>query len=145
MGCRITPIKIFIEKSRQYPYNNIIAIASIIAGYLFLLLMDCALHHEYKTICPFKLITGIPCPGCGMGRASLALLHGHIGESLYYNILCIPFTAAISISTIWLIRDLITKKNSFFSYIKQPLDRKWKFLLLFLILSTWILNIYHEI
>lgn len=138
-------INTFIKKSRQYPYNIIIALVSIIAGYCFLLLMDSGFHHEHTTVCPFKLITNIPCPGCGMGRASLALLHGHIRESLYYNILCIPFSTAILISTIWLFKDLITKRNSFFIYLKQSLNRRLKFLLFVLILITWILNIYHKI
>lgn len=36
-------------------------------------------------ICPFKWITGIPCPGCGMTRACLHFLSGNIEESFYYH------------------------------------------------------------
>jgi len=35
--------------------------------------------------CPFKLITGLNCPGCGIQRAIYALLHGHIVEAIQYN------------------------------------------------------------
>ena len=35
--------------------------------------------------CPFKLITGFSCPGCGIQRAIHAMLHGHITESIQYN------------------------------------------------------------
>jgi hypothetical protein len=48
--------------------------------------------------CPFNLITGIPCPGCGMTRAFLALARGDLITALHYN----PFSmllAAIIIFT----------------------------------------------
>lgn len=35
--------------------------------------------------CPFKLITGLQCPGCGSQRALHALLMGHVGEAISYN------------------------------------------------------------
>ncbi|MGN0370144.1 MAG: DUF2752 domain-containing protein [Butyrivibrio sp.] len=41
------------------------------------------------TTCPFYLITGIYCPGCGGTRALHALIHGHIIKSLYYHPLVI--------------------------------------------------------
>ena len=41
-------------------------------------------------LCPFRAITGIPCPGCGMTRAFCALAHGHILRAIRYNALS-PF------------------------------------------------------
>lgn len=35
--------------------------------------------------CPFRAVTGIPCPGCGMTRSTLALLTFDIKGFLYYN------------------------------------------------------------
>ena len=35
--------------------------------------------------CPFRLITGIPCPGCGMTRAFRALFRGDIEAAFYYH------------------------------------------------------------
>lgn len=40
--------------------------------------------------CPFRFITGLPCPGCGMTRALLALLKGHLAESIACNWMLIP-------------------------------------------------------
>ncbi len=36
-------------------------------------------------LCPLRTTTGIPCPFCGMTRAVVATVHGHLAESLRYN------------------------------------------------------------
>lgn len=35
--------------------------------------------------CPFKLFTGLQCPGCGGQRMAHALLQGHLQEAISYN------------------------------------------------------------
>jgi hypothetical protein len=35
--------------------------------------------------CPLRATTGIPCPLCGMTRACVAAVHGHLGVSLAFN------------------------------------------------------------
>lgn len=37
------------------------------------------------TVCPSKLIFHIPCPGCGVTRATMLVLHGQIKEALCLN------------------------------------------------------------
>ena len=39
--------------------------------------------------CPFYLMTGLDCPGCGGTRAALCLLHGRIANALHYNALAV--------------------------------------------------------
>jgi hypothetical protein len=46
------------------------------------------------SFCPFKVATGLPCPGCGMTRATVALLHGDAATSLFFHPLAVPMVAA---------------------------------------------------
>ncbi|MEA4919029.1 DUF2752 domain-containing protein [Proteiniphilum sp.] len=44
--------------------------------------------------CPFLLVTGYECPGCGSQRAIHSLLHFNIGAALRYNafmVLALPY------------------------------------------------------
>jgi hypothetical protein len=45
--------------------------------------------HQGPVICPFRAVTGLPCPTCGLVRTTAALLHGRIGEAVLTN----PFDA----------------------------------------------------
>lgn len=40
--------------------------------------------------CPFRLLTGLQCPGCGAQRFLHALLQGRVGEALAHNYFLIP-------------------------------------------------------
>ena len=42
----------------------------------------CALGSGAFVACPFKLVTGLRCPLCGMTRATLSLLRGDLPASL---------------------------------------------------------------
>lgn len=44
--------------------------------------------------CPIRLLTHLYCPGCGSGRAVIALLHGNLGVAFRQNpalIILLPF------------------------------------------------------
>jgi hypothetical protein len=54
-----------------------------------------ALVTSGPSLCPFKLMTGLPCPGCGMTRSVVALLHGDLTVSAYFHPLGAPFVLAM--------------------------------------------------
>lgn len=43
----------------------------------------------FGAMCPFKVFLHVDCPGCGLTRATIALLKGDISKSLHYNYTCI--------------------------------------------------------
>ena len=42
-------------------------------------------QYAFYPRCPFNLLTGLQCPGCGTTRALHHLLHGRIREALHLN------------------------------------------------------------
>jgi hypothetical protein len=54
---------------------------------------------EWLIHCPFKILTGLQCPGCGDQRALHALLCGHPLEAVSYNlflIVALPYLIAFA-------------------------------------------------
>ncbi len=56
------------------------------------------------TLCPFRLLTGHRCPGCGMGHAVVLAMRGRFAESFHYHALGIP---VLVWWTLWLGRELV--------------------------------------
>ncbi|MDE6853715.1 MAG: DUF2752 domain-containing protein [Muribaculaceae bacterium] len=52
-----------------------------VAAYYYL--VDPSAGFSFK--CPFRLLTGYDCPGCGIQRALHALLHGDVSKAWHYN------------------------------------------------------------
>ena len=50
----------------------------ILAYYIGMMLL-------FRRVCPFLMLTGYPCPGCGMTRALLCTLTGRFMEAVTYN------------------------------------------------------------
>jgi hypothetical protein len=48
--------------------------------------------------CPFKTMTGLDCPGCGITRSLHALLHGNVMRALDHNVL---FVVALVVGIVW--------------------------------------------
>lgn len=66
------------------------ALPSIILSMMIILIIT------RKFICPFYFLFDIPCPGCGMTRAYLALLKLDFYEALHYHgLFPVPFFWAI--------------------------------------------------
>jgi hypothetical protein len=57
------------------------------------------LPEQGLTLCPIRLLTGMPCPGCGMGHALVFALRGDFTASWHFHPLGIPL---LLLWTAWL-------------------------------------------
>ncbi|MBD3920540.1 DUF2752 domain-containing protein [Paenibacillus sp. PR3] len=74
--------------------GSLIACAGLLYLLIWLPLTDIGIP------CVFHLVTGLYCPGCGITRAALSLLHGQVAQALRYNPLV--FTLAPMYAVYWL-------------------------------------------
>lgn len=92
-------------------------------------------------ICPFKNFFHIPCPGCGLTRAFYKILAGDFKSAFYYNALSIPLFLFGIISILWIMKDLITKNNSYKKFINRNLPNYIIIIFVIITLINWIWNI----
>lgn len=55
----------------------------LIKIFSFLFIIGFSIYFLYK--CPFSFIFGVSCPGCGMTRSLLCLLHFDFSKAFYYH------------------------------------------------------------
>jgi hypothetical protein len=60
--------------------------------------------------CPFRTITGIACPGCGVTRLSASVVEGDLGEALVRDPAGVLFLAVLAVAAIASLGALVTKR-----------------------------------
>jgi hypothetical protein len=90
---------------------------------------------SFLPACPFRAITGIPCPTCGTGHAALALLHGHFLAALTCNPLTsiagVGFIAGGLIAPIWVLL------HGRLPAVPAPLPRAARMAIVLALLANW--------
>lgn len=78
----------------MYRRSTVIAIwLLLLAGAAYLFVFEPG-KTGFFPACPFRLLTGFTCPGCGTTRALHHILHGHFADAFMLNpllLLAIPF------------------------------------------------------
>jgi hypothetical protein len=119
------------------------------AGYGYLYYNIENLPSEAFRVCIIKNATGYPCPSCGATRAVSLLLEGNIIESIALNPFGILIAIIMTVFPVWVLTDVIQKKDSFYKAYKktESLIRKpWlASVLILLVLLNWIWNIYKNV
>jgi hypothetical protein len=73
----------FAARSKAAPY---LAGGLVLGGCVALAVVD---PTHGPTLCPFKAVTGLDCPGCGGTRAAHQLFTGHLGAAVDFNVLAV--------------------------------------------------------
>jgi hypothetical protein len=55
----------------------------------------------FLPVCPFRALTGLPCPTCGVTRSLLALAAGHPGTAISYSPLAVATILLALGSGVW--------------------------------------------
>ncbi|MCF8033885.1 MAG: DUF2752 domain-containing protein [Desulfarculaceae bacterium] len=95
-----------------------------------------------RTVCPFRALTGLPCPGCGMTGAMVLLCQGQLGAAVGMNPFCLLLASAALAALPWLAWDLIQKRNSFFEFLGRPWPKPLQGVLYLSLAANWAWNLY---
>ena len=120
-----------------------------LAGLFYLFYHIYTLQSQTFRVCIIKNVTGYPCPSCGTTRAVTLLLEGKIIESLLLNPFGIIVAIVMTIFPLWVLIDIILKKESFFRIYKKgetTIRKPWlASILILIVLLNWIWNIYKHL
>ena len=72
--------------SRRSVIAMLAVAAVVVAGVVIYSTFDPSASRWFPR-CPFLMLTGLKCPGCGTQRAFHALLHGDVLSALHFNAL----------------------------------------------------------
>jgi D-arabinose 1-dehydrogenase-like Zn-dependent alcohol dehydrogenase len=70
------------------------SVAIVVAVFVVSLLLPPGCLDRLPALCTMRRLTGLPCPGCGMTHAFVAIAHGHWDAALHYNAMAYPLFAA---------------------------------------------------
>jgi len=88
--------------------------------------------EDGPVLCPFRLLTGLPCPGCGLTRAWVYLAHGQWRDSFLAN----PFGMVMVALLVALVIAVVTARvrRSAAPDLDRLVRRRW----LQVLLGAWL-------
>lgn len=75
----MTRIRLIFQRIKDDIYRNRLALVILVLYFLLTGLL-------FGEVCPLKLLTGLPCPGCGLVRGCLSFLTFQFQLSFHYNL-----------------------------------------------------------
>ncbi len=98
-------------------------------------------YHPLPVSCPFKMITGLPCPGCGGMRAAWALLHGDVSDALWMNPLSCLVIAFLILLPFIMIYDIVKCANVVDAMLYSKWPKSLWIVVIIILCANWIWNI----
>jgi hypothetical protein len=92
-------------------------------------------------VCPTALFFGVPCPGCGLTRATLALLHGDLAGALHFHplvfVLAPLFAYVLGVSLVDYVRGTPSAPARLTAWVSQRIRYGAALALLVVALGVW--------
>lgn len=103
----------------------------LFSGLIYLLL---GVFFDFYVPCPFRAVTGLKCPGCGLSHAATALVHLDFAGAMAENALFIPIFLYLA----YAFYRVFIRKNK--DPLADKLGRRIDVIFLIVILLWWIVR-----
>lgn len=90
-------------------------IARLKAPLIVLTLYFIFMKKVFHMMCPVVLLTGFPCPGCGLTRAGISMLHGDFRAAWEQNLMIYPIVIFLILYIVF--RYFLKKDTTKFSWV----------------------------
>jgi len=130
-------------------YGLVILLSILAYSWLIYNLFYLNVSEKAITVCWFKTLSGLPCPACGSTSGIIEIIRGNFSQAFQYNPLSFSSLFILIFASIWVVSDLIRKKDGFHHFyltINNQLKKKRIIIpIILLFISIWIWNIYKAI
>jgi hypothetical protein len=104
-------------RTKRKIYGIIGAVVTLIVPFLMMLTNGNNHLETEQSFCPFKMLTGFPCPGCGITKSLVYFYQGDLYKCVRYHILG-PFVIVFCVFTILILTtEILTKKEYLNSFL----------------------------
>lgn len=115
---------------------------AVTAVYLVsVILPEHALDGARYSICVFHNVTGLPCPGCGMTRAFLAIGHGNLASAWKLNALSLPLYFG---GLIWLGNEVVALAGRRAVRFRRTTVNRASIVVLVVVFAYWVYRLAME-
>ena len=73
------------KKSKRVAIASFIALTCVLLASVFYSPSQADANGQYFTVCGFKALTGLPCPGCGLTHSFCAIGKGNLRDAVAFN------------------------------------------------------------
>lgn len=88
--------------------------------------------------CPFRMITGYKCPGCGSQRAVHELFHANLSMAMHYNILLVISVPYLLLAFVF---DIVKNTNpAYLRWRRRIFGKNAIIIILGIIIVYWVLR-----
>ncbi len=130
----------FLQKNLAQ-YRSALVLISMLGLFFVARLLNPVMLGPYP-LCPIQLFLHIPCPGCGLTRAFVAMSHGHLLEALRWNGLVFPLSLLFGLH---FLNHAFKFMGITYCWVSMQ-GRQWQsVLMLLLVILQWLDNLWHPL
>lgn len=97
--------RLTVKEARRSAMMASIGLATIAASFIY-----APWSQTGPVLCPFRLLTGLPCPGCGLTRSFCAMAQGQWGDAIAYHLFGPALMAALVVGIPLLYAEALTRR-----------------------------------